>query len=519
MFGLVQQWETARRRGRWCAIVLVASVFASVLAPAAASATVTATTTTSVKYELCRNGYNQVLSHDGALLPVDVCFDEVDEYLVVENTTSYWVEVTFPSARARHHGRWYPNASGHEAALAEKLTGATNGRLIPPGGRYTYELVDRSTVATFGFSAADEMMMIEELMTLIGVAAGTIDDVALAQSAFVLTQYLAGTASWTQVAEELADHGISGLRLAGLKAAALSIYVTLYLHWLDLIDTRHEMGQRNGSTLWISSASGDSQNAGDDGRRYFLLDPCGRGDAPNPRPVTHPKPVTGVSTASSGTTVEVDVDNDGYLDVVAFHQSGPHNINVWSLHGSANGKLTPRLAAHLKDWSLSKLKMTAADVNHDGYGDVVVFHPSGSRNINVWTFTGAADGTLTPRLDRLLKNWDLATMKLTTADVDLDGHSDVVTFHRSGSANINVNTFRGQPNGRLRWHNSAHLEDWSLDRLKLTSADVNLDGHDDVVVFHPSGAHNINVWSLTGQTNSKFRTRLAAHLNTGSFPR
>lgn len=106
------------------------------------------------------------------------------------------------------------------------------------------------------------------------------------------------------------------------------------------------------------------------------------------------------------------MNRDGHRDVVAFHRSGSHNINVHTFRGSTNGKLARTLSAHLKSWSLFTLKLTSADVNRDGFSDVVAFHKSGTRNINVWTLTGAPRNKLSLKLGVLLKDWNLASLKL-----------------------------------------------------------------------------------------------------------
>ncbi len=102
--------------------------------------------------------------------------------------------------------------------------------------------------------------------------------------------------------------------------------------------------------------------------------------------------------------------------------------------------------------NITESSSIAGDFNGDGYGDVVAFsvHPDG-RTFNVWLFPGSASGLGNPVFQRTLGpsfgGWLFEYSKPAVADVNNDGYSDLIIFHRGPNNEIVRHVLRGSSGG------------------------------------------------------------------------
>jgi Calx-beta domain/FG-GAP-like repeat len=190
-----------------------------------------------------------------------------------------------------------------------------------------------------------------------------------------------------------------------------------------------------------------------------------------------------------------DVNSDGFADIVGFGQSG---VYVSLGTGGGNfGTPTFKLAAFAPDvggWSSDNLyPRELADVNHDGFADIVGFGQSG---VSVSLATGGGNfGTPTFKLAAFAPGaggWssdDRYPREL--ADVNGDGFPDIVGFGQSG---VSVSLATGGGNfGPATFKLAAFAPGaggWnSQDRYPRHLADVNRDGMADIVGFGEDGVY------------------------------
>jgi len=165
--------------------------------------------------------------------------------------------------------------------------------------------------------------------------------------------------------------------------------------------------------------------------------------------------------------VEVDLDKDGDLDVLASSRSY-QRINWYVNDGAGNFTLT-----YINHSSVTSSKIDVADIDQDGDNDIVVFANSGGK----WTWLeNNGSEVFTSHVSSASMNY---TTSVSIVDINQDGHLDILAtesggnkvlwFQNDGSQNftqLEIGTFGTSP--------SAYAED--LDQ----------DGDTDVIV----GGHN-----------------------------
>ncbi|QEI41649.1 Poly(beta-D-mannuronate) C5 epimerase 7 [Dolichospermum sp. UHCC 0315A] len=209
-----------------------------------------------------------------------------------------------------------------------------------------------------------------------------------------------------------------------------------------------------------------------------------------------------------------DVNGDGYADIVGFSSDG-----VSVALGNQNGVFgTPTIA--LGDFlqgpggwgwtSFDKYPRQLADVNGDGRADIVAFGEQ-----NVFVALGKADGTFAPKITALNNNFSYATgwtsfdqYPRQLADVNGDGYADIVGFaaDRVSVALGNQNGVFGTPKTALLGDFVQSTGGWtSFDQYPRQLADMNGDGRADIVGF---GIENVFV--ALGKADGTFAPRIAA---------
>ncbi|MEK7817858.1 MAG: VCBS repeat-containing protein [Actinomycetota bacterium] len=179
-----------------------------------------------------------------------------------------------------------------------------------------------------------------------------------------------------------------------------------------------------------------------------------------------------------------DVDNDGKTELATFYNYGGATTSIF-VHDPDNS-YTPQLKWYSGpgnfDWNLAKL--TSADVDGDGRTELVIFYNYGNANTAIFTFD--PDNNYAPQLKWTSGwgNFDWSRAKVTSADVDGDGRTELATYYNYGSANTGIFVF--DPDGnyvpQLKWSSGWGNFDWSY--INIASGDVDSDGKGELISFY-----------------------------------
>jgi hypothetical protein len=209
--------------------------------------------------------------------------------------------------------------------------------------------------------------------------------------------------------------------------------------------------------------------------------------------------------------VLADIDGDGKRDIVGFGDAGVYVARstgaafegarfVLAQFGAANG------------WTDDQTVRTTADLNGDGRADVVGFGADG-----VWTALSVGASFAAPR--HVLadfgtnRGWHVAKHVRTMADVNGDGHADIVGFGDAGVIIAIGDGTGGFAPASFAIPDFGANQGWDPSLHVRTTGDVDGDGRADIVAFGNDG-----VWTALS-SGTGFAPRafvLAAFGNSGA---
>ena len=196
-----------------------------------------------------------------------------------------------------------------------------------------------------------------------------------------------------------------------------------------------------------------------------------------------------------------DFDGDGFSDLVAI---GQHSIDFYRNTGSGGFVKTPILTTATSPRSLECLSLEVADMNQDGHPDVVT-----GETIGGVIYSNDGSGVFTPRI---FTRQTLISPLVHVFDANRDSLPDVAIQHTSGA----VNLYLGQGGDSLAFASTLFTAPPPAIR-SLRSADLNGDGFPDLFTafgqkvrsFLNNGDHTFAPESIVYQDASVFVNEVA----------
>ncbi|HVM87612.1 MAG TPA: FG-GAP-like repeat-containing protein [Puia sp.] len=237
----------------------------------------------------------------------------------------------------------------------------------------------------------------------------------------------------------------------------------------------------------------------------YLGSSSGLGASPSPSITLSGTGPFGVSVASAG-----DVDGDGLSDIIIGNAFG--TANVYSHYSSGAFTVIKTLVGTGTYFGSSVAG--AGDVNADGYSDVIVGNASG----NVFVYEGSASGVSTTAAVTLAEpgagpNYGFSVAN--AADVNGDGYSDIIVGDNGGHVYI----YEGQSaSPGLSSTAATTLTGTGNFGISVSGAgDVNGDGFADVIVGDENGKTFVFNGSASGIASGTSATATTALTGSGKF--
>ena len=187
-----------------------------------------------------------------------------------------------------------------------------------------------------------------------------------------------------------------------------------------------------------------------------------------------------------------DFNDDRFPDIAIANKSDGQTSVVPSFvyWGSKSG-FSPDRRTELP--TLGATSVACADLNHDGYSDLVFANSDDGKTFDVpsYIYWGSANG-VAPYLRTGLQGF--GTVDVNVADLNGDGNHDVLLVNRhSGNAKgVNTHIFWGNPHHYYSTASMTSLPGFGT--YGTTVADVNDDGYPDVVLCNSSIAESYIYW-------------------------
>jgi hypothetical protein len=232
---------------------------------------------------------------------------------------------------------------------------------------------------------------------------------------------------------------------------------------------------------------------------------------------------TNVYTTTDGTIKfigqQLDVNGDGYMDIIFsnYKNDSTRNINSYIYWGNASGfgnNNKTGLATH------GTMGNSIVDLNNDGYLDIVFSHNhnDSTHNINSYIYWGSSTGFSNQGKTELATRGARGN---SIADLNNDGYLDIVFSNHNNDSTRNINSY-------IYWGSAPGFSDTDKTELSTRGAagnsiaDLNNDGYLDIVFsnYHNDSTRNINsyiYWGSASGFSNEDKTELATQGAVGNF--
>jgi len=193
--------------------------------------------------------------------------------------------------------------------------------------------------------------------------------------------------------------------------------------------------------------------------------------------------------------VATDFDANGSPDFVVI---GQHFITFYRNNGNGIFNIEPILTTSTSPDVLECMALETADMNNDGHPDLVTAETRGGV---IYFNNGAGIFTPTVFTDRII------SPMVHVFDANNDGQKDVLVFNSFGKVNLYLNS----GNGDMQFHSEAFTAP-NTQMRSLQTADMNGDGFADILT-----AVNFKAKAHISNGDNTFGNEIVLHQNPGIF--
>jgi len=213
-----------------------------------------------------------------------------------------------------------------------------------------------------------------------------------------------------------------------------------------------------------------------------------------------------------GPPVAVDMNGDGLLDIVSpaeqSHTNGAKQLSVFL--GDGNGRFTTkRITTNLTDGAM---RIAVGDINNDNYPDIAATQHD-LYQVSFFLNDGTGNLEAAPQLTTML--FDGATPhthNVALADINADGNLDVLATLAEDNA---VAVLLGEGNGHFQNATGSPFPAGAHPYEGLQTADMNSDGHIDIIA---PNMHGSAVTILIGDGQGHFEHATGSPFQTAARP-
>lgn len=206
-----------------------------------------------------------------------------------------------------------------------------------------------------------------------------------------------------------------------------------------------------------------------------------------------------------------DVNRDGNTYILIGGQGDQQGLQVWKLMPDGKWELhsSPTQSGYFRD-------VAFADVNNDGWPDIVAVRVDSATDGGIYVWLNNGRGGWVPHIGPLLSG---IFTGLAVADLNGDGHLDIVASRRGGTAARHLDKGKYRVVGGVQiWYGDGTGR-WEPENLpaesdaeSVTVSDVNGDGHLDIVAgLYQQG---IELWMGTGNAKDAWSKRMVTDQGT-----
>ncbi|MFC8171928.1 FG-GAP-like repeat-containing protein [Streptomyces sp. NPDC057325] len=186
-----------------------------------------------------------------------------------------------------------------------------------------------------------------------------------------------------------------------------------------------------------------------------------------------------------------DFDGNGRDDLMGFYGYSDGRVTAFSFLTQPAGPPVIRTSISLATgWDWNRSTQMAADLNGDGRDDLAFVYDYGDGIMGVFKALARADGTFENPVRSFVTekgHWWATGARYTIGDTNGDGRDDIVALYGYSTGEARLFTMTAKADGTLNYYTGSWYVPagvWERDRGKMTMADFNKDGREDLAVMY-----------------------------------